>query len=188
MSKETNLTNACSMISFMIAQWFLAATGKPTSTQLCMIIRTSAPKMRVLREKLGYDADKLGEVDLHDLRRVIQIWYLSDQDSFDSTFPKMIRDKFMQIRTVDETVVRSIPSLPEIKKAIEGVIVRNPRCAVSITFNAHNITGCFDIVVSNLPIFMNNPKPKANGTSYLFLLQGKVILSTRSSQNIMFLG
>jgi hypothetical protein len=173
MSKESNLTNACSMISFMIAQWFLATTGKPTSTQLCTIIRTSAPRMRVLRGKLGFDEDKLDEVDLHDLRRIIQAWYLGDQDSFDSTIPNMIRDKFMQIRTVDEIIVQSIPSLPGIKKAIEGVIVRNPRCAVSITFNAHTITGCFDIVVSSLPIFMNNPKPKANGTSYLFLLQGQ---------------
>ncbi len=178
------------MISFMIAQWFLAATGKPTSDQLCMIIRTSAPIMRVLRQKLGYDPDELDEVDLRDLRRIISTWYLSDQETFDSTFPKMIRDKFMQIRTVDEIVVRSIPSLPEIKKAIEGVIVRNPRCAVSITFNAHTITGCFDTVVSNLPIFMNNPT--TNGKRYFsfvsFARKRKVILSTRSSQNIIFLG
>ncbi len=76
----------------------------------------------------------------------------------------------MQIRTVDETVVHSTPELPVIKRAIEDAIVHNPRCAVSITFNAHTITECFDIVVSNSPIFMNNPKPKANGTSYLFLL------------------
>ncbi len=171
MSKESNLTNACSMISFMIAQWFLATTGKPTSTQLCSIFRDSAPRMRVLREKLGFDADKLQEVDLHDLRRFIQTWYLRDRDSFDSTFPKiLIPEKFMQIRTVDETVVQSTPELPVIKRAIEDANVHNPRCAVSITFNTHTITGCFDIVVSNSPIFMNSPKPKANGTSYLFLL------------------
>jgi hypothetical protein len=83
----------------------------------------------------------------------------------------MIRDKFMQLRTVDETVVQSTPELPVIKRAIEGAVVRNPRCAVSITFNAHTITGCFDTVVSNSPIFMNNSKPKANGTSYFFFWQ-----------------
>ena len=166
MSKERNLINACSMISFMTAQIFLSTTGKPTKEQLCSIFSNSAPKMRVLREKLNLR--DLEEVDLHDLRRIIQAWYRSDIDSFEGMFPDMIPEKFMQMRTVDETVVHSTPELPVIKKAIEDAILRNPRCAVSVTFNAHTITGCFDREVSNSPIFMNNSKPKANSTSNLF--------------------
>ena len=167
MSKGKNLINACSMISFMTAQYFLSA-GKPTSGELSSIFSDSAPRMQVLREKLGLNPDDLNEVDLHDLRRIIQTWYLCDKDSFDSMFPNMIKEKFMHMRTVDETIVQSTPELSVIKRAIEGAIVRNPRCAVSITYNAHTITGCFDRAVSNSSIFMNNSKPKANSTSYLF--------------------
>ena len=71
MSKESNLINACSMISFMTAQRFMSTTGKPTVEELCSTFRDSAPRMRVLREKLDLVPDNLEEVDLYDLRRII---------------------------------------------------------------------------------------------------------------------
>jgi hypothetical protein len=87
------------MISFRTAQSFLS-TGTPTAKQLCSIFSTSAPLMRVLREKLNLNLDERKEVDLYDLRRTIQEWYHLDKDSFDSTFPGMIPEKFMKMRTV----------------------------------------------------------------------------------------
>ncbi len=90
MSKKTNLTNACSMISFMTAQRFMSTTGKPTNKELCSTFSDSAPRMRVLREKLGRNPDDLEEVDLYDLRRILNKWYLEDTKSFENMFPNMI--------------------------------------------------------------------------------------------------
>ncbi len=154
----------------MTAQRFMSTTGKPTVEELCSTFRDSAPRMRVLREKLDLVPDNLEEVDLYDLRRIINRWYLEDRELFDSMFPNMIEKNFMHIRTVDEVIIQSIPSLPLIKKEIEDAIVRNPRCAVSITFQRHTITGCFDRKVNNSSISMNNLKPKANPSLFFVLL------------------
>ncbi len=142
-SKNVDLTNACSVISRELALQFLSGTIRLDKATLERIFAASAPKMRLMRERLGMDPDAYEQLDLDEIMDNIEQWYIDDKKAVQSTFPTHKEEHFLVWQTFGGPVTMEAVFL-DIQTLVEAQLASKVKVAVTIWFRYHFITGCFD--------------------------------------------
>jgi hypothetical protein len=143
--KEVDLTNACSVISFWVAQRYLV-NGSPDKEELEKIFAKAAPQVGFVRILLGMDPSFTQDVDLYDLMNALKKNLEDDPFDFEKWFPHVVPENVLNTHMFDEEVKRDQP-LPILRQWLVDVIKKTGTCAVSILFNEHIATGCFSFKV-----------------------------------------
>jgi hypothetical protein len=139
---DSNLENACTIISFMIAMAFLK-NGKPSKKILEAIIEGSAKPMAKMRRKLSMKPELFEDVDIYDFMDALIAWCDGDDKSeFKKTFPLANREWFANNKEVAEDI--NLDWSNKLKAGIETALRLKQEVACSILFEGHVITGCFD--------------------------------------------
>ena len=107
------------------------------------IFAYAAPRMRLMRKLLKLNPELVEEVEFLDFLYAIQRLHSDDNDTFLLRFPHVETNNVLRTVTFDEDVRKGYP-LPTLKKWVEDVLKTDKKCAVSILFNQHIATGCFD--------------------------------------------
>ena len=143
------MTNAGAMISFMITGYFIFSNGSPKNYLLERIIGDAASRMRMLR-KLIHDSkpevspDEAVPVDTIEMLEVLKELHTKDEKRFAKAFNRVTDPvTFLLNDTFDEPVTCGA-TLPRIKAKVEARLQKCSRCAISVSFEGHVISGCFD--------------------------------------------
>jgi hypothetical protein len=87
------------------------------------------------------------DVEFYDFVDAIKNYLKDDNSKFQKRFGTLLESKnVLRTCSFDEEVTKGQP-LPQLKKLVEGVLTKDKICAVSIMFNEHIATGCFDAKV-----------------------------------------
>ena len=120
--------------------------GVPDKKDLERLFRYAAPRMRLLREKLRMNPDLYEDVDFYDFVVEMQRLVVEDKPLIADKFRFLVSSNVSNAVLFDEEV-RKDYHLPLLKKKVEDVLEKDEKCAVSIMFNEHIVTGCFDAKV-----------------------------------------
>ena len=120
--------------------------GIPEKKNLEKLFRYAAPRMRLMREKLCMDPDLFEDVEFFDFVVEMQRLVEDDKTFIADKFPFLVSSNVSNVVMFDEEV-RKDYHLPLLKKKVEDVLEKDEKCAVSIMFNEHIVTGCFDAKV-----------------------------------------
>jgi hypothetical protein len=103
--------------------------------------------MRLMRKLLKLDPDKFEDVEFYEFVDAIKKYMKDENIKFQERFSKLLDSKNVLLTcSFDEDVAKGQP-LPKLKKLVEDVLTKDKICAVSIMFNEHIATGCFDAKV-----------------------------------------
>ena len=102
--------------------------------------------MRLMREKLCMKPDLFEDVEFFDFILEMQRLVVDDKPLIADKFPFLVSSNVSNVVMFDEEV-RKDYHLPLLKKKVEDVLEKDEKCAVSIMFNEHIVTGCFDAKV-----------------------------------------
>ena len=117
--------------------------GVPEKKNLEKLFRYAAPRMRLMREKLCMDPDLFEDVEFFDFVVEMQRLVEEDKPFIEEWFPSLESNNVLGVVLFDEEVRKDHP-LPVLKKNVEDVLEKEGECAISIMFNEHIVTGCFD--------------------------------------------
>ena len=106
------------------------------------IFAQAAPRMSMVRELLELKSEDYEYVDFLDFVGVMKNMCENDKDLFQKRFPSLQSKNVLHTKTYDEDVTKGC-TLPDMKKRIEDVLRKDKKCAVSIVYNEHIVTGCF---------------------------------------------
>ena len=110
------------------------------------IFAYAAPRMRLMRKLLKLDPELFEDVEFYEFVQAIKSLKEDDNALFQKRFPLLEPKNVMRTCSFDEDVTKDQP-LPKLKKLVEDVLTNDKKCAVSIMFNEHIATGCFDAEV-----------------------------------------
>ena len=120
--------------------------GVPDKETLEKIFSCAAVRMRLMREKLHMDPDLFEDVEFFDFVLEMQRLVVEDIPLIQDKFRFLVSSNVSNVVIFDEEV-RKDCHLPGTKKKVEDVLEKDEKCAVSIMFNEHIVTGCFDAKV-----------------------------------------
>ncbi len=119
------------------------ADGEPTDDNLARIFADAAPRMRIMRERLGLDPNKTEFAALDAMLAIYKNMFYQ----FRLWFPRFRSPHILDQEFVHGTMSGEPDVLKRIQEKVEQRLLRRERCAVSIYVNEHYITGCFDTKV-----------------------------------------
>ena len=90
--------------------------------------------------------DLYEDVEFYDFVFEMQRLVLEDKPFIEKRFKFLVSSNVSNVVMFDEEV-RKDYHLPLLKKRVEDVLEKDEKCAVSIMFNEHIVTGCFDAKV-----------------------------------------
>jgi hypothetical protein len=153
---NTDLTNACSLISLEVAFTFFQ-NGVPDAKELATIFEQTAPKLRYVRSCMGIAPEGIvcTEELIHKLGEL--------RDGADTSakyrqyFPNY-QDQHLKIMQCREGDMFELADRKRLQERVEEKLndAATERCAISILLNGHTITGCFDVPVRYLSCY--NPR------------------------------
>ncbi len=120
--------------------------GVPDKKDLESLFSCAAPRMRLLREKLRMNPDLYEDVEFYDFVFEMQRLVVEDKPFIEKRFKFLVSSNVSNAVLFDEEV-RKDYHLPILKKKVEDLLQKHEKCAVSIMFNEHIVTGCFDAKV-----------------------------------------
>jgi hypothetical protein len=147
---DCDLTNACAVISFEVAQHFLGRKTFPSDTVLAELIEKSASKTRYIRMQLKMEPDNYEEIDLNDMLRKIEDLYNDNtqRETLVNVFPvlnEINQDPLNFLAWATYYGVFTDESFfTLLQKRVETTIKEKGICALSFFLRSHYITGYFD--------------------------------------------
>ena len=120
--------------------------GVPDKQTLEKLFRCAAPRMRLMREQLCMKPDLFEDVEFFDFVVEMQRLVVEEKPLIADKFRFLVSSNVSNVDMFDEEV-RKDHHLPLLKKKVEDVLEKDEKCAVSIMFNEHIVTGCFDAKV-----------------------------------------
>ncbi len=139
--KDVDLTHASAVISYEVAQNFIA-NGVPTGDKLNQIIQLSAPTIFFVRDRLKSMED-CANVDLGELFTCLS--------NLHEELPREFKKRFPLHDNVDFTIFHGSIVCEEDLIIFQARVVdtcrTHNRCALSFWFNGQAITGCFEVKV-----------------------------------------
>ncbi len=144
---DCDLTNACAVISFDVAQYALAHKKFPCDAVLAELIEKSASKTRFMRQQLVMDPNKYEEIDLDEMLHKIEGLYnnLTKRETLVKVFPPDSHNpvNFLSWAT-HHGVFTDEDFFTILQERVETTIKEQGICALSFYLRSHYITGCFD--------------------------------------------
>ena len=153
---NTDLTNACSLISLEVAFTFFQ-NGVPDANELATIFEQTAPKLRYMRNFMG--EPPAGLVCAEEL--IFKLGELRDgadtSEIYKQYFPNY-QDQHLELGHYHEGGMFELADRILLQERVEEKLndTATGRCAISILLNGHTITGCFDVPVRYLSSY--NPR------------------------------
>jgi hypothetical protein len=151
---DCDLTNACAVISFEVAQYVLAHHNFPCDTVLAGLIEKSANKTRFMRQMLRLVPDKYEEIDLDEMLHVIAGLYnnVTMREPLVKVFP---RDNHNPVNFLTWSTFHGVFTNEDffklLQERVEATIKKRGICALSFYLRSHYITGYFN---TQVPIFL----------------------------------
>ncbi len=125
------------------------ADGEPTDDDLARIFADAAPRMRIMRERIGLDPNKTEFAALDAMLDIYKKMFndKSGHNQLRSWFPHFRSPHILNQEFVHETMSGEPDELKRIREKVEQRLLTQERYEVSIYVNEHYITGCFDTKV-----------------------------------------
>ncbi len=141
--KDVDLTNAGTVISYVVAQQFLN-DGSPGTKELNSAFKRSARIMRKVRILCKRNPDAYEPVEMDavvDALTTIGDSALIDKYQLKNGCYRMTYTTYVGRAAVDK-------DFEAFQQNVGAVLSEFPRCALSLWFRGHVVTGCFDKRVS----------------------------------------